>query len=219
MTNGSPASPDPAREGGDQHEHPFTYGHGRMPLFMKIAWLLFLAFAANFFVAANDGIKLAFACQLGQVPGITLQCLVFFLWVGICNFLASANGNQNFQDAVFGNPLRLQEARDFVALGVGECDKQMFGADVIILEIVSLLLRIFQDSIEAGAHMKLALPLDPRKFRDGGAKIARNGLNVGTQLLQDGKNHPILLLDQRIEQVFGGYLRIAELLRMSLCRL
>lgn len=49
MTHGSPV-PDPAQGGDDQREHAFGYGPGRMPLFMKIAWLCFLAFATWYVV-------------------------------------------------------------------------------------------------------------------------------------------------------------------------
>jgi hypothetical protein len=49
MTHDPPAS-DTETVGDDQREHPFGYGHGRMPLFMKIAWLLFLAFATWYVV-------------------------------------------------------------------------------------------------------------------------------------------------------------------------
>ena len=31
--------------GNDQAPHDFGYGHGRMPFFMKLVWLGFLAFA------------------------------------------------------------------------------------------------------------------------------------------------------------------------------
>ena len=50
MTNNSPASDEPAAEGDDQREHVFSYDHGRMPLFMKIVWLGFLAFATWYVV-------------------------------------------------------------------------------------------------------------------------------------------------------------------------
>jgi len=53
MTHDPPASDADAANaaaGDDQREHPFGYGHGRMPLFMKIAWLLFLAFATWYVV-------------------------------------------------------------------------------------------------------------------------------------------------------------------------
>lgn len=42
-------SPDRA-EGDDQSPYPFSYAHGRMPLFMKIAWVGFLAFATWYVV-------------------------------------------------------------------------------------------------------------------------------------------------------------------------
>ncbi len=48
MTPDSPADADVG--GDDQREQPLGYGHGRMPLFMKIAWLAFLAFATWYVV-------------------------------------------------------------------------------------------------------------------------------------------------------------------------
>ena len=55
MTHGSPAPPEDDAAGtevaaGDQKEYPFGYGHGRMPLFMKVVWLAFLAFATWYVV-------------------------------------------------------------------------------------------------------------------------------------------------------------------------
>jgi hypothetical protein len=50
MTQNSPAPPEAQTGGDDQKEHPFGYGHGRMPLFMKLAWLGFLAFATWYVV-------------------------------------------------------------------------------------------------------------------------------------------------------------------------
>ena len=38
-------------EGDDQQAYEFQYGHGRMPLFMKLVWLGFLAFSAWYIVA------------------------------------------------------------------------------------------------------------------------------------------------------------------------
>lgn len=37
-------SPDPRAAGDDQAALPVSYGHGRMPFFMKLAWTLFIAF-------------------------------------------------------------------------------------------------------------------------------------------------------------------------------
>lgn len=38
-------------EGDDQRPYPFGYGHGRLPLFMKIAWVGFLVFATWYIVS------------------------------------------------------------------------------------------------------------------------------------------------------------------------
>lgn len=39
-----------AAEGDDQSVYSFSYDHGRMPFFMKVLWLLFLAFSAWYMV-------------------------------------------------------------------------------------------------------------------------------------------------------------------------
>lgn len=46
----TPSSADPGSEGSDQRPPDFQYGHGRMPLFMKLVWLAFLAFGAWYLV-------------------------------------------------------------------------------------------------------------------------------------------------------------------------
>ena len=46
----------------DQTPSTFEYGHGRMPFFMKLVWLAFLAFAAWYtveFLVASLGEELA----------------------------------------------------------------------------------------------------------------------------------------------------------------
>ena len=49
MTQSSPGS-ETTDAGDDQREQALSYGHGRMPLFMKIIWLAFLAFATWYVV-------------------------------------------------------------------------------------------------------------------------------------------------------------------------
>lgn len=48
--------------GQDQEPYEFAYGHGRMPLFMKIVWIGFLAFA-TWYLATN--MLDALAAELG----------------------------------------------------------------------------------------------------------------------------------------------------------
>ncbi len=45
-------SPDrTALAGDDQVPYAFDYGHGRMPFFMKLVWIVFLAFATIYTVS------------------------------------------------------------------------------------------------------------------------------------------------------------------------
>jgi hypothetical protein len=50
MTPSTPSSEDQGPSGSDQTDYPFDYGHGRMPLFMKIVWIAFLVFATWYVV-------------------------------------------------------------------------------------------------------------------------------------------------------------------------
>lgn len=43
--------PSTKADGDDQAAYAFEYGHGRMPFFMKLIWLAFLAFGAWYLVS------------------------------------------------------------------------------------------------------------------------------------------------------------------------
>ena len=47
----SPPADDAQLAGDDQRAYRFEYGHGRMPLFMKLVWIAFLAFATWYTVS------------------------------------------------------------------------------------------------------------------------------------------------------------------------
>lgn len=52
MTSQSTGDPEARTqaEAGDQSAYPFSYGHGRMPFFMKVVWIGFLIFATWYVV-------------------------------------------------------------------------------------------------------------------------------------------------------------------------
>ena len=47
----APAASRSETEGNDHKPYDFKYDHGRMPLFMKLLWLAFLAFGAWYTVS------------------------------------------------------------------------------------------------------------------------------------------------------------------------
>jgi hypothetical protein len=56
------SSTEPTGDDPDQKPYPFGYGHGRMPFFMKLTWLGFLAFSAWYVVTY---LLAAFARDIG----------------------------------------------------------------------------------------------------------------------------------------------------------
>lgn len=54
-----PNAQDPAADADDQAPLAVSYGHGRMPVFMKILWIVFLVFitwyVASFLIPAAGG--------------------------------------------------------------------------------------------------------------------------------------------------------------------
>jgi len=52
--------------GDDGGPYEFHYGHGRMPLFMKLVWLAFLVFS-TWYVATH--LLTALGEELGEAPG------------------------------------------------------------------------------------------------------------------------------------------------------
>ena len=66
--------------------------------------------ATNFIVAADDGVELAAAGELGQVAGVALQCLVLGFRVGVGDALAAAHGFQRFQHRLARDPVGGEQA-------------------------------------------------------------------------------------------------------------
>ncbi len=58
--------------------------------------------AANLFIAADDGVELAAACQLGHVFRVLFEGLEFCFGILIGHALASANGAEALEDGVIG---------------------------------------------------------------------------------------------------------------------
>ncbi len=51
MSEHTSTRPGEQQEGNDQEVYPFHYGHGRLPFFMKVAWVGFIILATYYIVA------------------------------------------------------------------------------------------------------------------------------------------------------------------------
>ena len=166
---------------------------------------------ADFLVASDDGIKLAAAGLLGEVAGITLQRLVLGLGILIGNFLRAADRGQGFQDSVVGGAVTGQDRLRRVFLAVGCGQQQVFGGDVLILEVVGFLESALDQLIQGRRHARLSRAL-ARNFgqaADFAVGIMQDHLRTDAELLEDGRNDAFLVFKQGGEQVHGQQFGIA----------
>ena len=131
--------------------------------------------AANFFVAANHRIKLAAASLLGQITGIALERLILGFGILIGDLLGSADCRQCLQNGVMGGAVARQDFLRGVAFGLRDRQQQVFGRDVLVLEVVGFL---------EGALEKLIGSLGDRGLRHAAARDLGQGFNRPVHLVQ-----------------------------------
>ena len=104
---------------------------------------------ADLFVAADNGVELAAPGKVGKVPAVTGEGLVLVLGVLVGHALGAANVHEHGEDGVLGDPVAGQNiAGRTVDLGRG--DEEVFGAEVLVLEPLSLLLCLLKELVQPG---------------------------------------------------------------------
>ena len=164
--------------------------------------------APDLLVTPDHRIELALASQIRQVARIALERLIFFLRIRVCDLLRAADGNQDLQDRVLGETVRLQEPPGGLVFGIAQRNQKVLGADVFVFEPVCFLLRILQNPAQRGTHVNLGLTRNRRQLGDRIGQIAGDGLKVHAQLLKNRQHHAVLLLDHRPEQMLRRHLRM-----------
>ena len=167
--------------------------------------------AADLFVAADDGIELALARELGQIASVARQRLVGGFGILRRHALVAAHLRQRRVDRVLRRAAALQQLRGGGAADLGrQRDEQMLGADELVLQPLRFGLRRVEDQ------------LHPRRQADVGAVGLRHRLQqrprlggharrVDRHLAEDRRDDAAGLLDQGDEQMLGCDLRVVLL--------
>ena len=169
--------------------------------------------APNLLVAADDRIELASACQLGEVAAVPLEGLIRSLGVLARHALRSADAGERREDLVAREAALRQQAR-----GGGPArfrrdrHQQVLRADVLVLQAIRFRLREIGDGLEARRHAGLRAAVSLRNLREELARGPGDLRRVGRHLPQDFGDDPLVLLDERDQQVFRLELRVAHLL-------
>ena len=167
--------------------------------------------AADFLIAADDGIELALAGAVDQIDAVFLQGLELAFGSLIGDALRAANGLHGGEQLFFGDRVELEEVFGF-GFGFGEGEQEMLGRDEVVFHRRGFFLRRFEDLAQGGAEAWLGdcatLLGQMIQFAfDHPIEIAA----VNADFFQERPDDAFILGQQRGEQMQRIDLRIAVL--------
>ena len=168
--------------------------------------------AANLFVAADDGVELALAGEVGEVFGVLLEGLKLGLGVLVGDALRSAHGGEGLEDGVVGGAHGGEGVAGGVSFGFGEGEEEVLGGDEVVLEGVGLLGGAVEDLLQGGGHGGLGVGAgDLGELGDGGVGAGEKLLHTDARALEDGQDDALAVVEQGGEQVHGQDFGVAVL--------
>ena len=169
---------------------------------------------ADLLVAADDRVKGPLPGQLVEIPGVSLECLVFLLGVLVGDPLASPDVHQDPVDAVLRHAGVSQNFPCRAVLVLRHGNQEVLGAHELVLEPFGLLEGVLENLIEPRGHVGLrCAPGYLRQAVEGLFDLPLDRPGVGPELLQGGRNDPLGLADQGRKQMLHIHGLVAELCR------
>jgi hypothetical protein len=172
--------------------------------------------AADFLIAPDDWIELAFPRQLCQVTAVLLERLILVFRIGIGHPLSSANLRQSLVDTVLGYPEAGQELRRATIDAVENPKQEVLGADVFIAHPLGFILGGLERFAQAVADDGL------RRIGELWQAVNLRGDSsayrcwVDFELFQNLGNEPVRLVEQRQKERDGLELRDVSRLGLPL---
>src|ERR1035437_6047986 len=94
--------------------------------------------AANLLVAADDGVELALAREVGKVFSILCKRLELAFGGLVGDALVAAHGGESLEHGVVVGAHGGEGVADRIAFGFGEREQEVLGGDVVVLEVLRL---------------------------------------------------------------------------------
>ncbi len=166
---------------------------------------------ANLLVAPDHGIEFAFARGRGQVLGVLLQGLVAVLGAGAVGLAALAHVLDGAVQALRRHTGRLQRLGRRLAAGHGEGEQQALGGDEAVAGRLRQLLGALEDPRQIAAQIGLtgAGSLDLGQLGEHRLDRFQGARRIAAGGLDQVRGQALLVVDQDLEQVFGGDLLVA----------
>ena len=169
--------------------------------------------AADFGIAADNGIELVLAREFGEVAAIFLERFVSRLGILAGDALVAAHFLHGGEERAARDGEAAEDARNFgLLLLVEHGEDEVLDGDVVVLELLRLVLRADEELVEPVGDAVLGCPgtadlgdVIERSLRLGHEKIERD-----FEPLEEAGNKPVFLSKESVEKMFDIDGLIAE---------
>ena len=176
--------------------------------------------APDLLVPPDHRVELALAGGLGQVAGVFVQRVVIVLGAGAVGAAALAQVVDGVAQRLRPHPGAGQHLGRLAALGQGDRGQHPLGADKAVAGLGGKLPGLVEDAGEALVHVDLVVPAgDLGQLGDGRIDALPGGLGVTPGGGDQVGRQPLLVVEQRFGQMFGGQALVSLAQRDGLGRL
>jgi len=161
--------------------------------------------AADFVLAADDGVELALAGGIGEVVGVAFERLVFGLGILVGDALGAADGYEGAENGVVGGAGAVQELAGGVVAFVGDGQEEVFGGDELILEMGGFVESALEHLVEglrevhAGSHAAAG----GRERAQHAPGFGENGVGLDIALFEHGADDSFAVFGEGDQDVQG----------------
>ena len=159
--------------------------------------------AANLLVAADDGVELALAREVGEVFSILRKRLELAFGGLVGDALVAAHGGESLEHGVVVGAHGGEGVADRIAFGLGEREQEMLGGDVVVLEVFGLFGGAVEDLGERVGHAGLRAAGDFGQLGDGCIRAGKKFLHADAGAFEDGEDDAFAVFEQRRKQMHG----------------
>ncbi len=165
--------------------------------------------AADFLIAADDGIELALAGALDQVDAVFLQGLEFSFGGLVGDAGRAADGFHGLEELLFGDGVELEDVTGF-GIDFGQGEQEVFGGDEVVFHGAGFALGGFEDLAEGLADAGMAFgAADFGEMAEFGFDDAIELGAVDADFFQERLDDAFVFAEQRGQQVEGVDLLLA----------
>ena len=159
--------------------------------------------AADFVVAADDGVELALAGGFGEIEGVALERLVFGFGILVGDALRAADGDQGFEDGVVGGAGAVEQLAGGVVALVGDGQQEVLGGDELVLEVGGFVEGASPELGSAAAKRtgRAGSPADFGQVGEHASRFGDDGVGLHVAFFEHGADDAFLLLGQGDQQM------------------